>query len=230
MKKNILILAIFSISLVSCSVKPGPDKTIAGSMLGAAWGAGTGAAVGNQVNSSGEGAAIGAGIGLVGGAFTGAGLDITEEQELANQRQLDALQVQVASNQQELIGIQDTLDERAQALQNASPGYEIYFDADLASIRSGSAAQLQRVADSIKLNPYVGRVEIHGHSDDMGDTERNMRLSEARARTVATFLAQNGVSMDQISLVSHGAEQPVASNENDAGRQLNRRAEIVLLK
>lgn len=230
MKKNILILATFSFSLISCSVKPGPDKTVAGSMLGAAWGAGTGAVAGNQVSATGDGAAIGAGIGLVGGAITGAGLDITEEQELENQRQLDGLKVQVASNQQELIGIQDTLDERSQTLYNTAPGYEIYFDPELASIRAGSAAQLQRVADSIKLNPYVSQVEVHGHSDDMGDTERNMRLSEARARTVASFLAQNGVSMDHINIVAHGAERPVASNENEAGRQLNRRAEIVLLK
>lgn len=224
------ILAIALLSLVSCSVNPGPDKTIAGSVLGAAWGAGTGAAVGNQVNNTGEGAAIGAGAGLVAGAFTGAGLDVTEEQEIENQRQLDALKVQVASNQQELIGIQDILDQRAATLHNASPGYEIYFDSDLASLRSGSAAQLQRLADSIKLNPYVSQIEVHGHSDDTGDTERNMRISEARARTVATFLAQNGISIDQIDVLSHGAKRPLASNENEAGRQLNRRAEIVLIK
>ena len=226
---RLFALAVGAVAFTGCYATPGPDKSAIGAVLGAGWGAGAGAVIGNQLDSTGSGAAIGAGFGAANGLLTGIGLDMAEGTELEQQRELDALKVQVSSNQRNLMALQDSLDDRDRKL--ARPGSsapQVFFDKDRASIRLGTAQQLERVADELKRNPYVGRIELHGHSDNTGDIELNRRLSEARARTVATFLANQGISTDQIAIVPHGAEKPLASNETEAGRQLNRRVEIVL--
>jgi outer membrane protein OmpA-like peptidoglycan-associated protein len=200
-------------------------------VLGAGWGAGAGAVIGNQTGNAGAGAGIGAGFGAVGGLVTGVGLDISEGTELREHRRLDALKTQTASNYRTLMAMQDSLDTRHPSVEAAGGLVEqVYFDENRASLRLGSAARLEQLADSIKNNPSVGLVELHGHSDDMGSAQRNERLSEARARTVATFLAAQGISVHQLKIISHGAMRPIASNENEAGRQLNRRVEVVLLR
>ena len=227
---NRVISIIFLLFSVACSATPGPDKTLAGATLGAAWGAGAGAVIGHQTGVAGEGAGIGAAFGATSGMLAGMGLDMAEGTELQQQRELDALKVQVASGQRNLASLQRALDLRDANLGRSTVLAQIFFDSDKASIRSGSVAQLQRLSDSIKLNPYVGHIQVHGHSDDTGNTEKNLRLSEARARTIVTFLGSQGISLDQVVLFAHGAERPLASNETEPGRQLNRRAEIVLVK
>jgi outer membrane protein OmpA-like peptidoglycan-associated protein len=223
-------VAVLVLCAMACRPTPGPDKTVVGATLGAGWGAGAGAVIGNQVNATGAGAAIGAGFGAVSGAVTGVGLDISEGNELAMQRELDVLRVQVAANNRSLRRMQSTLDDRTRSLTASNPTGVIYFDEGQASLRLGSVEQLQRLSEAIKVNPYVGIVEVHGHSDDLGNSERNERLSEARSRTVASFLGSQGISMGQIKLFSHGASRPVASNESEPGRQLNRRVEVVVTR
>lgn len=216
--------------LVACHPTPGPDKSIVGGVLGAGWGAGAGAVIGNQVNATGPGAAIGAGFGLVSGAITGVGLDISEGTELQMQRELDVLRVQVAANQRSLKRMQNKLDDRNSSLSTTSTNRVVYFDDDRAFLRLGTVEQLQRIANAIKSNPYVSKIEIHGHTNESGNADRNRRLSEARARTVASFLGNQGVSLDKVKLFTHGATQPLASNSSPAGRHLNRRVEIVFVR
>lgn len=222
------ILLLFLFLLISCSATPGPDKSLAGAVLGAGWGAGAGAVMGNQVNDLGPGAAIGAGFGAVGGLVSGIGLDIAEGGELEQQRDLDALKIQVSANQRALLGLQNSLDDREQQINAAAFSEQIYFDETRASVRLGSVAKLEKLADAIKQNPFVSTIEIHGHADDMGDPEKNKRLSEARATTVANFLTNHGISINQIEIIGHGAQNPIASNQTESGRQLNRRVEIFL--
>lgn len=216
---------------IGCTATPGPDKSAVGAVLGAGWGAGAGAVVGNQLDNTGAGAALGSAFGAGAGLLTGMGLDMAEGTELEEQRQIDSLKVQVAANQRNLMALQDNLDARdRQMLRSTAESPQVFFDKDRASIRMGTAKQLERIAEELKRNPYIGRIELHGHSDNTGDVELNKRLSEARARTVATFLANQGISTDQLLVVAHGADQPLASNSTEAGRQLNRRVEIVLVR
>lgn len=200
--------------------------------MGSAWGAGAGAVIGNQLPTvgSGPGAAVGAGFGFASGAMTGLGLDVAEGSELAMQRELDALQVQVASNQRTLSMLQDALDARERQLGFTASGGTIFFDEGRASLRSGTVLQLERMVDAIKNNPYFGGVEVHAHSDDTGNADTNTRLSEARARTIATFLGAHGISTDQIKTFYYGDDKPLASNNSPAGRQLNRRADVVIVR
>ena len=216
--------------LSACYPTPGPDKSFTGAVLGAGWGAGAGAVIGNQTHNAGPGAAIGAAFGAASGLLTGLGLDIAEGTELQQQRELDAIKVEVAANTRNIMLLQDVLDDRGRLLHSTSVTEQVFFDPDRASLRAGGAVQLERFAEAIKLNPYVGAVEIHGHADDSGSGEENQRLSEARARTVATFLSMHGIPFDQLRVYGHGAERPLASEVTEVGKQLNRRVEIVLLK
>lgn len=224
---NLLLL----IALISaCSTpKQGADKALGGAVLGAAWGAGSGAIIGNQLSGSpgGEGAAVGAGFGLVGGAMSGLNHDAIEDMQIQQQQELDSLEIQNAANAQKLANLQATLDQAISA-DLAGGIYQVYFDVDATSLRSGSIANLQAIAEAIKMSPHAELVQVIGHSDDSGNPNYNDRLSEARARNVSAYLAARGISMDQIIVSSHGAKRPIASNNTPVGRQLNRRVDVYI--
>ena len=227
-------LKVFSLFLcfvgIGCRATPGPDKSVAGAILGAGWGAGAGATIGNQLNDRGPGAAIGAGFGAANGLMTGIALDVAEGTELQSQRELDALKVQVAANDRHLLEVQDRLDAHGGPSRLSGQTVQIFFDPDRASLRLGSATQLERFAEALRLNPFLRKVEVRGHSDDTGDSARNLRLSEARAKTIETFLITHGVPRDRIETTSYGSSQPLVSNCSPAGKQLNRRAEILVIR
>lgn len=221
---------LLAASLSACSnPQPGPDKTIAGAVLGAGWGAGAGAVIGNQVSYAGEGAAIGSGFGAVGGALSGAGYDLSESAQLENERQLAALKIQNISNQRELENIQGRLDD-AVVSPDAGGVYQVFFDEDATSLRGGSVANLEVIAESIKASPRAYVIHVVGHSDDTGDPKYNERLAESRARSVSAYLGSRGISMDQIKVASHGSTRPIASNSTPVGRQLNRRVDVYIGK
>lgn len=223
-------LLFFGSFLPGCYPIAGPDKSIAGGVLGAGWGAGAGVIIGNQIGETGPGIAIGSGLGLVAGTMTGIGLDMAEGTEFERQRELDALRIQVAANHHALANVRAVLDDRVSAINSISVGTQVFFDQNRASLRYGSATQLERFVDQVKQNPFVRAIEVHGHSDDTGDIALNERLSEARARTVAGFLLNHGISSNLINTFNHGSTQPLASNSTDAGRYFNRRVEVVLIK
>lgn len=220
------LLVIGAVALAACSVPtPGPDKTAAGTVLGAAWGAGAGAAIGNQINSQGGAIAVGAGFGAVAGMMAGAQQDIEEGTQLDQNRRLAALKVQTFANQMELERIQAHLDI-PQGAPKTSAVYQVFFDEDATSMRSGAVANLEAIAESIKTNPYVGSVSVIGHSDDTGNTDYNEKLALARATSVAGYLASRGISLDKIKTSGVGSQKPIANNATPAGRQLNRRVDV----
>jgi len=214
----------------ACAPVPGPDKSISGAILGAAWGAGAGAVIGNQLNDTGPGAALGSAFGAGSGLLSGIALDVEEGHELEEHRQLDALKVQTGANERGLAMLQNTLDRQGSMVKPAGETLQVFFDPDRASLRIGSARRLERFAQSIKELRALSRVEVHGHSDDTGDAERNKRLSAARAQTVQTFLVTQGISTHVIRIVAHGSSEPLATNLTPEGKQLNRRAEVVVYR
>jgi outer membrane protein OmpA-like peptidoglycan-associated protein len=220
---------ISSILLLSACNNPqeGPDKTIGGAVLGAGWGAGAGAVIGNQVGYSGEGTAIGAGFGMLGGALTGFSNDLTEDAIMEQEKTLASLKIQNDATSRQLSNLQTTLDSPSLASMKGGM-HQIFFDVDVTSLKAGSIADLEILAEQIKSSPNVTQVNIVGHSDDAGTPEYNSRLAEARARSVSTFLASKGIPLSQIKITSYGSQRPVASNTSDVGRQLNRRVDIYL--
>jgi outer membrane protein OmpA-like peptidoglycan-associated protein len=222
---SISLLAFF---MLGCSnPQPGPDKTAAGMVLGAGWGAGSGVIIGHQLDVPGEGAAIGAGFGAVHGAITGAGYDMAEGAILKEKRELASLKVQNLANTRELAQIQAKLDDAA--VGDVGGGvYQVFFDLDATSLKAGSVANVQTIADSLKRSPAAYKINVVGHADDSGNPEYNERLAESRARTVSTLLGSHGVSMDQIAVSSFGSKRPLVTNTTAEGRQLNRRVDIFI--
>ena len=104
----------------------------------------------------------------------------------------------------------------------------IRFKFDSADIEPESTTSLEDVAAGLRDNPRV-RVEVSGHSDDQGDPGYNQRLSERRAESVATWLSQHGVERARIVTRGYGKSRPLAPNDTEENRALNRRIEFLRL-
>lgn len=213
--------------LSGCSPQSGPDKSVAGLMLGGAWGAGAGAVVGNQVGSSGEGIAVGAGLGAAAGLLHGIGYDLSEGNQLRQNRRLASLELQAVANQRQLTRLQGLLDS-SKGPDPVGGVYQVFFDEDQTNMRSGAVTNLEALAESIKATSFVRTVYVAGHTDDTGNTKYNESLSDARAKTVSAYLASRGIPSVQIDTKSFGATQPIATNATEAGRQLNRRVDVYI--
>ncbi len=213
-------------SLIGCSTpQSGPDKSLGGAVLGAGWGAGAGAIVGNQVGHSGEGVAVGAGVGAINGMLSGAGIDVEEGALLEQRRAIEGLKFQNEMTARELASLQYKLD-RASPSVTSPIFYQVFFDEDGTSVKPGSGANLEIIADSLRAAARAPKISVSGHSDDSGTPEYNERLAESRARTVVGFLIEHGISADQIKIQSFGSTRPLVSNTTTEGRQLNRRVDI----
>lgn len=228
---HLILAPLLLLTAVACSSpKPGPDKTLGGAVLGAAWGAGSGAVIGNQLFEparTGEGMAIGAGFGAVAGAASGLTYDVVEDTQIEHERQLSSIRIQNMANSRELALLQAKLDQAVES-DIAGGVYQVFFDDDATSMRSGAVANLEVIAESIKTSPRAHVINVVGHTDDSGDPKYNARLAEARARAVAAYLAARGISVDKIQVRSFGAERPIASNVTPVGRQLNRRVDVYI--
>lgn len=227
MRTLLKVLPLIAILAACSNPQSGPDKTLAGGVLGAGWGAGAGAVIGNQIGNTGPGAGVGAGFGAINGMMVGAGYDLTESTQLRQEEQLASLRVQNAVNSRQLMQLQAQLD-RAVTSDISGGVYQVFFDPDATSLKAGAVANLEIVADAIKTNPAAYIVNVVGHTDDAGSPEYNERLAQARARTVSAYLGQRGVSMDQIVVKDFGATRPIATNGTAEGRQLNRRVDIFI--
>jgi len=106
--------------------------------------------------------------------------------------------------------------------------YTIQFDLDRPSFRPEAIASLEKLATVLKARAAPA-VEIQGHTDNIGPSGDAARqaLSEARAAAVATWLADHGVAKSKLSSKGYGKTRPVAANDSDLGRALNRRIEVV---
>lgn len=106
------------------------------------------------------------------------------------------------------------------------PG-DVTFDFDEATIREAARPTLDRLAQLVQA---VGgsQVAIEGHTDSEGEDAYNRGLSERRATAVRDYLVARGVPAERLTTAGLGEARPVAPNEDDAGRQRNRRVEVIL--
>jgi len=105
----------------------------------------------------------------------------------------------------------------------------ILFDTGKSSIKAQSQAVLNDITKILKEYPQA-KFTVEGHTDSIGSATSNQRLSDSRAASVKAFLIEKGVSADRLSSIGYGEAKPIASNANAAGRKLNRRVEINLVK
>jgi outer membrane protein OmpA-like peptidoglycan-associated protein len=129
------------------------------------------------------------------------------------ERQLEALQAELQARQTDR-GLVVTLGD-------------ILFDFDKADLTPGGELQVARLADALRQMPDRS-VLIEGHTDNSGTASYNSALSQRRADAVEDLLIIQGVDPTRVVTQGYGEEYPVASNDSAAGRQQNRRVEVVI--
>ncbi|HKK09623.1 MAG TPA: OmpA family protein [Bacteroidales bacterium] len=101
----------------------------------------------------------------------------------------------------------------------------IFFAFDSDSLKPSSIAELNKLKDFLENNEPI-RIQIEGHTDNKGDEQYNLNLSERRANAVMNYLVKNDIDKDRLSAKGFGESSPKTSNETESGRAKNRRTEI----
>ena len=119
------------------------------------------------------------------------------------------------------------------ALSNVTVGSKIilkniFFDYGKSTLRPESTNELERLTKLLNDIPTL-KIEISGYTDSKGSAEFNQKLSESRAKAVVDYLVKAGIVTDRLTFKGYGKEQPIATNDTDEGRQLNRRTEFKIL-
>jgi outer membrane protein OmpA-like peptidoglycan-associated protein len=104
---------------------------------------------------------------------------------------------------------------------------DVLFDFGQYTLKPGAKEKLAKISGILISHPGL-TLEVDGHTDSVGSDAVNLTLSERRADTVRSYLVAQGVQQDTISAHGFGKDKPVATNDTAAGRQLNRRVEIVV--
>ncbi len=125
---------------------------------------------------------------------------------------------------QQLNLILETRDTARGLIVNMS---DVLFDTAKYTLRPAAREKLAKIGGIVLAHPGL-RLEVEGHTDSVGGEEYNQRLSEQRAMSVRDYLVQQGISMNNVAARGFGKTMPVASNDNAAGRQRNRRVELVV--
>jgi outer membrane protein OmpA-like peptidoglycan-associated protein len=105
---------------------------------------------------------------------------------------------------------------------------KIYFETGKANLKPTSHEQLGQIKKILEANPAI-RIEISGHTDNVGSLRTNTRLSTDRAKAVADYLIDLGIDKSRIEYKGYAYSQPIAPNDTREGRQQNRRVEFKIL-
>jgi outer membrane protein OmpA-like peptidoglycan-associated protein len=104
---------------------------------------------------------------------------------------------------------------------------DVLFDFNRADLKPGAREKLAKVAGILLAYPGL-EISLEGHTDSIGSDQYNQNLSERRAQAVRTYLVESGIKPDLVRAMGFGESQPIVSNDNSAGRQQNRRVELVV--
>lgn len=149
---------------------------------------------------------------------------MAEERAEQLERETREMREQANRLQQQIADLEARPTDRGLVL---TLGSDVLFDFDSAELRGGAQRSIDRIAEF--LDEYSERqVLVEGFTDSTGAREYNLSLSERRANAVRAALIEQGVDESRIRTRGFGPDYPVASNDTDAGRQLNRRVEVVI--
>jgi OOP family OmpA-OmpF porin len=105
----------------------------------------------------------------------------------------------------------------------------ITFEYKKWDIKEEFDSNLSNIVDVLQKNPHMN-IRIEGHTDNIGSMEYNIDLSQKRAQAVKDYLVEKGIDESRVSIIGFGYKKPIAPNDTEEGRSLNRRAEIVPIK
>ena len=205
--RSVVIGALSAALLVGC----GPNGEMTRAEQGAIIGAIGGAVVGKNTGDKDRGHTIaGALVGGVAGAAIGNYMD---QQEAALRQQLQGTGVEVTRQDNNII----------LTMPDA-----ITFDFAQSAVKPQFYGVLNNLASTLNQFPQT-RIQIAGHTDNVGSDASNLQLSQQRANSVRSYLAGSGVALDRMQAVGYGETRPIADNSTDYGRAQNRRVEITLI-
>ena len=201
---TLAVVALGSTALTACASLNNKER---GAIVGAAAGGAVGGAVGSKTGATARGAISGAAGGGAAGAIIGHQMD----------QRAKEIQQTVAGAKVERVG--------EGLLVTFESGLLFDFDSD--ALRSTARDNLHNLAVSLQKSPNTN-VMIVGHTDAQGTDAYNQGLSERRASSAATYLADQGVTRSRLIVRGRGETEPVASNDAESGRAQNRRVEVAL--
>ena len=163
-------------------------------------------------------------------AISAAQADAEQSRLAAQQAQLSAQQAETDKAamrtrlSEQLNSILQTRDSARGLIVSMS---DVLFDTGKYSLKPGAREKLAKVAGILLAYPGLN-IEVGGYTDNVGGDDMNQKLSENRAGSVRDYLVQQGVATNSVSAKGFGNTLPVASNDNSAGRQQNRRVELLV--
>lgn len=106
--------------------------------------------------------------------------------------------------------------------------HQVLFVQSKTDLVESSFPELEKLLETLRQNPNVV-IEIAGHTDNQGEREKNIELSENRAKKIKSYLTENGIADKRIRCVGYGPDKPLNKNRNESERKLNRRVEFRIL-
>ncbi len=206
---KILCLGI-ALTCVSCAMPE--SKTGQGGVYGATGGAAAGAIIGQAAGGDTESTLIGSAIGAAVGGLAGAGAGRMMDKQEREMR--DALA------DSEAAAVRREGDLLAVSLKG-----DVTFDHDSATVQPGLYDEIDRISNVLLQYPQTV-ILVEGHTDSTGSESYNMDLSRRRAQAVKNLIVERNISSNRIETKAYGESMPVASNDTEAGRRMNRRVEI----
>jgi len=156
-------------------------------------------------------------------ALSAAQADADQSRLAAQQAETDKAAMRARLSEQ-LNSILQTRDSARGLIVSMS---DVLFDTGKYSLKPGAREKLAKVAGILLAYPALN-IEVGGYTDNVGGDQMNQTLSENRASSVRDYLVKQGVLTNSVSAKGFGNTLPVASNDNSAGRQRNRRVELLV--
>ncbi|MGZ5285962.1 MAG: OmpA family protein [Flavisolibacter sp.] len=203
-RHSLFSLVLMGLVATGCKTMSRSQK---GAAVGVAGGAAIGAVIGKKMGNTAAGAVIGAAIGGAAGSIIGKRMD------------------KQAEEMEKVLGDAEVRREGEGIVINFKE--KVLFGYDQSTLNTNSQLSLEKLANILKAYPDTD-IQIIGHTDSKGTVRYNERLSEQRATSVANYLRSNNIEASRISTLGMGESDPVATNDSDDGRSLNRRVEFVI--
>jgi outer membrane protein OmpA-like peptidoglycan-associated protein len=203
--KILLLTSALAVSVImyGCSA----SNTVKGGVIGGVAGGVVGGVIGNELGNTALGAIIGAAVGGTAGVLIGRHMDKQAEEM---ERDIEGAKIERVGE-----GIKITFDSG------------ILFEYDSSTLQPEAKTNIRKLA--VILNKYPDtNILVTGHTDSDGSEQYNQLLSERRAKSVSDYSMSQGISSSRLSVIGLGENEPVASNDTNYGKQLNRRVEIAI--
>ncbi|TAL69501.1 MAG: hypothetical protein EPN82_06615 [Bacteroidetes bacterium] len=126
-------------------------------------------------------------------------------------------------------GHEETKNIYLSPLESGNTRLLVFFDFDKTELKDESVPELERVVEFLRANPNI-KIQIEGHTDDVGSDEYNNKLSQDRANSVKNYLINAGIEANRIKTVGYGKKQPLKKETTDEARAMNRRVAMRILK